>query len=106
MRQELATLAHWAQQIAELDADVVRLSRQAPWAAPATYVMQLPAFSVLLTMTELAAIGDVQRFAHVKQRVGYAGLGASVHDSGHTHKTGRITKTGRREMRWVLVEAM
>jgi transposase len=105
VRQDLATLAHLVQHIAELDAEVARLSTQAPWANQATYVMQLPGFSVLLTMTVLAAIGDVQRFAHAKQLVGYAGLGASVHDSGQTHKTGRITKTGRRELRWALVEA-
>ena len=37
--------------------------------------------------------------------MGYAGLGARVHDSGETHRTGRITKSGRREMRWALVEA-
>jgi hypothetical protein len=32
-------------------------------------------------------------------------LGASVHDSGQTHHTGKVTKTGRRKLRWSLVEA-
>lgn len=105
VRQDLATLGHLAQQIAELDAEVVRLSIQPLWADQATYVMQLPGFSVLLTMTVLAAIGDITRFEHAKKLVGYAGLGASVHASGQTHKNGRITKTGRRELRWALVEA-
>jgi transposase len=105
VRQDLATLEHLAKQIAELDDEVLRLSTRAPWADQATYVMQLPGFSLLLTMTVLAAIGEVQRFAHAKQLVGYAGLGASVHSSGATHRTGRITKTGRRELRWALVEA-
>ena len=53
----------------------------------------------------LAAIGDITRFETAKQLVGYAGLGASVHDSGLSHRTGRITKTGRRDLRQVLVEA-
>ena len=105
VRQDLATLAHLAQQIAELDAAVVQLSTQAPWADHVPYVMQLPGFSVLLTMTVLAAIGDVTRFESAKKLVGYAGLGASVHASGATHRTGGITKTGRRELRWALVEA-
>lgn len=105
VRQDLATLAHLAQQISELDEEVARLSTQAPWAEQATYVMQLPGFSVLLTLTVLAAIGDVTRFAHAKKLVGYAGLGASVHASGGTYRTGGITKTGRRELRWALVEA-
>lgn len=105
IRQDLATLDHLSPQIAELDAEIARLSTQTPWADQTTFVMQLPGFSILLTMTILAAIGDVSRFPHAKQLVGYSGLGAGVHDSGQTHKTGRITKTGRRELRWALVEA-
>ena len=56
-------------------------------------------------MTILSAIGNISRFPHPKQLVAYAGLGASVHDSGQTHRTGKTTKTGRRELRWALVEA-
>ena len=56
-------------------------------------------------MTILSAIGDITRFKHAKELVGYAGLGASVHDSGLTHRTGRITKQGRQELRTTLVEA-
>ena len=35
----------------------------------------------------------------------YAGLGARVHDSGITTRTGKITKAGRRDLRVALVEA-
>ena len=35
----------------------------------------------------------------------YAGIGAGVHDSGKTHKEKKITKKGRRELRWAMVEA-
>ena len=45
------------------------------------------------------------RFPTPKHLVGYAGLGSSVHSSGLTHRTGRITKQGRKELRWVLVQA-
>jgi transposase len=105
IRQDLATAEHLSGQITELDAEIARLSTQAPWADQATFIMQLPGFSVLLSMTILAAVGDISRFPHPKQLVAYAGLGASVHDSGQTHRTGKITKTGRRELRWALVEA-
>ena len=40
-----------------------------------------------------------------EQLVGYAGLGASVHDSGQMHRGGRITKQGRKDLRHVLIEA-
>jgi hypothetical protein len=32
-------------------------------------------------------------------------LGAGVHDSGKTHKEKKITKKGRKELRWAMVEA-
>ncbi len=105
LRHDLATLEHLAPQIADVEAEVERLSTTAPWAEQITYLLQLPGLGVLTSMTLLAAIGDITRFESAKKLVGYAGLGASVHDSGQTHRTGRITKQGRREMRWVLVEA-
>ena len=43
-------------------------------------------------------------FEHAKNLVGYAGLGAGVHDSGLKHQGKGITKAGRKELRWALVE--
>lgn len=105
LRHDLATLEQLAPQIAEVEAEVARLSTTAPWADPLTYLIQLPGLGLLTAMTLLAAIGDATRFESAKKLVGYAGLGASVHDSGQTHRTGRITKEGRRDLRWALVEA-
>jgi len=56
-------------------------------------------------MTVLAAIGDISRFPAARQLVGYAGLGAGVHDSGEAHHAGPLTKQGRRDLRRVLIEA-
>jgi transposase len=60
---------------------------------------------VVIAMTVLSAIGDISRFESAKNLVGYAGLGAGVHDSGKTHKEKKITKKGRKELRWAMVEA-
>jgi len=68
-------------------------------------LLQLSGFSLINSLTMLAAIGDITRFGHAEQLVGYAGLGARVHDSGMTTRTGKITKAGRRELRAALVEA-
>ena len=81
------------------------MSCVAPWSERVTYLIQLPGVGLITAMTVLSAIGDITRFEHAKELVGYAGLGASVHDSGQTHRTGRITKQGRKELRTVLVEA-
>jgi transposase len=69
------------------------------------YLVQLPGVSTLGALTILAAIGTIERFPSAKQLVGYAGLGAKVHDSGQKRSTGKITKSGRRDIRAVLVEA-
>ena len=105
VRQDLDTLAHLDKHIAEIEDEVYRLSTTEPWAAQVAFIIQLPGFSVLLAMTILAAIGDISRFLHPKKLVGYSGLGAGIHSSGQTHRSGHITKTGRRELRWALVEA-
>jgi transposase len=91
--------------IAEVDAELTQLSTQPPWSELAPFLMQLPGFAVISSMTLLAAIGEITRFPSAKKLVGYSGLGASVHASGQTRHTGPITKQGRRELRTVLVEA-
>ncbi len=68
-------------------------------------LVQLPGINLLGAITLLAAIGDITRFEHAKQLVGYAGMGARVHDSGKLHASGRITKAGRRDIRRTMVEA-
>lgn len=91
--------------ITEVECELARLSMTEPWASQVPFVIQIPGIGVLAAMTILAAIGDIHRFPTAKQLVGYAGLGASVHASGDTHRQGRITKEGRRELRGGMVEA-
>ena len=69
------------------------------------YLIQLPGIAWLTAMTILAAIGDISRFETAKKLVGYAGLGTRVHDSGMTHSSGRITKSGRKDLRQAMVNA-
>ncbi|MBI3361045.1 MAG: IS110 family transposase [Chloroflexi bacterium] len=102
IRQDLATLDHLEPEIVEVDAELHRLSTVAPWDQHVRYLMQMPGFGIIVVMTVLAAIGDVTRFPSAKKLVGYAGLGASVHASGETYRTGRITKSGRKDLRWTL----
>jgi transposase len=72
---------------------------------PPGRLLQLAGFGVVTAVTTWAAIGNIQRFEDAQHLVGYAGLGARVHDSGLTTRTGRITKSGRRDLRVALVEA-
>lgn len=68
-------------------------------------LLHLAGFGVVTAVTVWAAIGDIGRFAEPRYLVGYAGLGARVHDSGMTTRTGKITKAGRRDLRTALIEA-
>lgn len=68
-------------------------------------LLHITGFGVITAVTVYAAIGDIGRFVEAKKLVGYAGLGARVHDSGLTTRTGKITKAGRRDLRVALVEA-
>lgn len=68
-------------------------------------LLHISGFGVITAVTVYAAIGDIARFEDAKHLVGYAGLGARVHDSGMTTRTGKITKAGRRDLRVGLVEA-
>jgi len=105
VRQDLAVVETLDALVVEVEAELGRLSMTAPWADQVPYLVQLSGLGVLAAMTVLAAIGDIARFPTPKHLVGYAGLGAGVHDSGQTHQGGRITKQGRRELRGGMVEA-
>lgn len=52
-----------------------------------------------------AAIGDVFRFPNPKKLVSYLGLCPSIHQSGSTYYTGKITKRGRSQARWLIIQA-
>ena len=59
----------------------------------------------VLGLTLRAEIGDIARFPRGPQLASYAGLVPRVAHSGSRRWSGRITKTGSRWLRWVLVEA-
>lgn len=98
-------IAHLEARKARIDQKLAELSNRQPWADEMVYLMQIPGFGLLTSMILLAAVGDIKRFSHPKKLVGYAGLGAGVHSSGQKHQEKSITKQGRKELRWVLVQA-
>jgi transposase len=105
LRQDLLRLDHLSPLIQEVETEIERLSLAEPWAEFTPYLLQLPGIGLLTAMTILSAIGDIRRFPSAKKLVSYAGLGAKIHSSGQTHRTGGITQQGRKELRAILVEA-
>ena len=103
--QELKMLRLDREHIVEVEAELGRLSTSERWGRQAVHIMQLPGVGIVVTMTILSAIGEIQRFPSARKLVGYAGFGAGVEDSGQKHRDKGITKFGRKELRWALVEA-
>lgn len=105
LQLEMENLAYIEKQIERISKEVRRMCHQKPWADSMTYLMQLPGFGVITAMTVLAAIGDIQRFESPKHLASYSGLTPGLEQSGTKNRGKGITKEGRRELRWALVEA-
>jgi len=82
---DLGIVEELESQKALIDQKLAELSNMAPWASEIVYLMQIPGFGIIFSMIVLSAIGDISRFSHAKKLVGYAGLGAGIHDSGEKH---------------------
>lgn len=102
---EMENLKYIEKQIERMSTVVRKLCHQKPWAESMTYLMQLPGFGVITAMTVLAAIGDIRRFETAKHLASYSGLTPGLEQSGTKNRGKGVTKAGRRELRWALVEA-
>jgi Transposase IS116/IS110/IS902 family len=55
-------------------------------------------------MTVLAAIGEITRFEDFKKLSSYSGLTPGIEQSGTKNRGKKITKEGRKDLRWAMVE--
>jgi transposase len=102
---EMESLRYIEKQIERISQTVRKMSHQKPWRESMVYVMQLPGFGVITAMTVLSAIGEIGRFETSKKLASYSGLTPGLEQSGTKYREKGITKEGRRELRWALVEA-
>lgn len=102
---EMENKVYIEKQIERISQEVRKMCHQKPWQENMTYLMQLPGFGVITAMTVLAAIGDIQRFETAKHLASYSGLTPGLEQSGTKRRGKGVTKAGRRELRWALVEA-
>ena len=105
VKQDLEIVKLLEDQKEALDQKLADLSNTEPWASDMVFLMQIPGMGLILSMAVLSAIGDTTRFSHAKKLVSYAGLSPGVHASGETNRSKPITKEGRKELRWAMVEA-
>jgi transposase len=101
---EMENLAYIEKQIERISKEVRKMCHQKPWAESMTYLMQLPGFRVITGMTVLAALGEIQRFESARHLASYSGLTPGLEQSGTKYREKGITKEGRKELRWAMVE--
>jgi len=101
---DLETKKYLKEQIERVTTELRRMSHEEPWAEQMLYLMQIPGFGVVTGMTVLAAIGEITRFESPKKLASYSGLVPGVEQSGVKLRGKSITKEGRRELRWAMVE--
>ena len=101
---EMENREYIEKQINKIGKEIAKMSHRKPWTDSMTYLMQLPGFGVITAMTVLAAIGDIRRFETPKKMGSYSGLAPGLEQSGTKNRGKGITKEGRRELRWAMVE--
>lgn len=82
----------WVRQLARPNPDIHRLKR-------------IPGFDVLTATVFVAEIGGIHRFRKASQVAAFLGLVPRVYSSGQTNRSGRITKTGSKLLRWMLIQS-
>ena len=101
---DMSTKQHLDEQAGKIAEKLARMSHEKPWAESMLYLMQLPGFGVITGMTVLAAIGEITRFEDFKKLSSYSGLTPGLEQSGTKNRGKGITKEGRKDLRWAMVE--
>jgi transposase len=101
---DMCTKKHLDEQAGKITEKLARMSHEKPWSDSMMYLMQLPGFGVITGMTVLAAIGEIERFENFKKLSSYSGLTPGMEQSGVKKRGKGITKEGRKDLRWALVE--
>lgn len=95
-------------QLAEAERTIAGLLGDDRFARVAELLQTVPGVGPIVSATAIAEVGDFSRFAghHArKQLTRYAGLNPRTFESAEKQRTGRISKAGPRQLRWVLQQA-
>lgn len=91
-----------------LDEQVDRLTRriasEARQEEDVKLLMTMPGVDFYSALLIVSEIGSIDRFRDQWKLVSYTGLAPSLHQSGRTLYTGRITKRGSKWLRWIMVQ--
>lgn len=93
------------ERVERLDAALREKAQNWRWLPVVKALMTLRSIDFLSAITIVAELGDIRRFPHPQELMGYLGLVPSEYSSGSTRRQGSLTKTGNRHVRRILIEA-
>lgn len=98
---------HATERIAQLEKAIDEAIEQAPekMRAVVAALQALRGVKKMTAATIVTEVGEVSRFAHPRQLMGYSGMVSREYSSGSSIQRGSITKTGNAHLRRVIVEA-
>lgn len=100
----LTELLQLRQIVAQLNRDVLALSRTDEYREPVQLLRSIPGISTLSAMVFLTELGDLSRFASLDKLCGYVGLTPDTHASGEKAGIGDITRRCNPVLRSLLIE--
>lgn len=109
-----ATLLDYLHEVEHMAARITRLEQAIDAALPALPatmravidgLQSLRGVAKVAAVTLIAELGQLSRFDHPRQLMGYAGIVSREHSSGERIRRGAISKTGNAHLRRIVVEA-
>ncbi|MCB1230218.1 MAG: IS110 family transposase [Verrucomicrobiae bacterium] len=92
------------QRVARIEAHMIELLPSWEREPYVRALMACKGFKEVAAMTVISELGDLSRFTHPRQLMGYLGLVPEEASSGERRRQGGITKTGNGHARWMLIE--
>ena len=106
LRLLLERLEYYQHEMQELDKAVKELSKTERYRCPCTELRRLAGVGLLVAMTFLTEMGDVNRFNNRREIAAYLGLCPASYESGAAdNRKGRITRQGPARLRKMLCQA-
>jgi transposase len=105
LEEYIRTIGEATESVARLEAHMERLLENWGRRDEVAAVMALKGFQTVGAMIVVSELGDLGRFTHPRQLMGFLGLVPGEHGSGGRRRQGGITKCGNGHARWMLVEA-
>ena len=106
LRVLLKQLSDLEAQLAYLDEQILKLSREPRYAQQVEALLTIPGVGLVTAMTFLVEIGDLTRFSNRRQLASYLGLVPSSNESGEAiDRKGHIHRHGPSRVRRLLCQA-